>query len=123
MRLLLDENVPGTLAPLLRQAGHDVLSIRETMPGAGDEAVLARAQADVRIVVTHDKDFGELAFRVGLPAHCGIILFRLSGASPESDRHRILSVLASQIVWAGHFAVVTDDRVRVRPIPGLTPGG
>ncbi len=60
-----------------------MLWIRTDYPGATDEQVLHAAQADKRILLTLDKDFGELAFRSGLPADCGVILFRLTLSSPE----------------------------------------
>jgi predicted nuclease of predicted toxin-antitoxin system len=97
--------------------GHDVVSVKETMRGATDPEVLAQAQAQERLVVTFDKDFGELAYRFGLPAASGVILFRLSGPSPEIDNARALAALASGIEWAGSFSVVTNDRIRVRPLP------
>ncbi len=83
MRFLVNENVAGTVIRQLRQRGHDVLSVKETMRSETDQAVLATAQADERIVVTNDKDFGELAFRSELPASCGVILLRLSGNSQK----------------------------------------
>lgn len=117
MLLLLNENMPGTLARLLREGGHDVLAVKEAMRGADDLAVLARAQAGARLLLTQDKDFGELAFRHGLPAECGIILFRLTGSDPDADIRRMIDALESRMDWAGQFAVVTDDRVRMRPLP------
>ncbi len=107
----------------LRLAGHDVLAVKETLRGAGDETVLSRAQIDGRIVVTQDKDFGELAFRHALPASSGIVLFRLDGTSADEDVARMLEVLSSAIDWAGHFSVVNEERVRMRPLPGLRPRG
>ena len=118
MRWIVDENVSGTVIHTLRDRGHDVLSVKESLRGVGDPHILARAQAEHRVLVTNDKDFGELAFRCGLPASSGIVLFRLSGADPESDNRRVLQVLESSGDWTGHFAVVTDDRVRLRPLPG-----
>ena len=118
MRWIVNENVSGTLIRSLRNVGHDVLSVKESMRGAGDPDILARAQAEQRVVVTQDKDFGELAYRCGLPASSGVVLFRLSGTAPETDNHRMLEVLESGVNWTGHFAVVTDDRVRIRPLPG-----
>ena len=120
MLLLLNENMPGTLASMLRDEGHDVLHVKEAMRGADDASVLARAHAEARLLLTQDKDFGELAFQHGLPAECGIILFRLTGADPETDVRRMLSALGSRSDWAGRFAVVTDDRVRLRPLPGTS---
>ena len=117
MRLLLNENMPASLAQKLRDGGHDVIAVKEAMRGAKDDAVLAQAQTEGRLVLTQDKDFGELAFRYGLPADCGVILFRLTGREPDADTRRMLRVLSSRGDWTGHFAVVTDDRVRLRPLP------
>lgn len=117
MRMIVNENVTRTVIDELRRQGHDVISVKESMRGEGDDVILARAEAEQRLVVTHDKDFGELAFRFRLPATCGIVLFRLSGSEPDADNQRILDVLESRTDWAGHFSVVTDDRVRMRPLP------
>lgn len=116
MRIIANENVGGPVVETLRERGHDVVWVKETMRGARDEEVLARAQSDQRLVVTLDKDFGELAFRIGLPAACGIVLFRLSGQTPETDNARVVAALESRSDWAGHFATVTDTRVRIRPL-------
>jgi predicted nuclease of predicted toxin-antitoxin system len=120
-RWIVDENVAGSIICALRNGGHDVVSIKESHRGAADPEILAQAQAEQRVLVTHDKDFGELAFRCGLPATSGVILFRLSGEDPESDSRRVLDILESNIDWTGNFAVVTDDRVRIRPLP-TSPG-
>jgi predicted nuclease of predicted toxin-antitoxin system len=117
MRWIVDENVSATVVNILRERGHDVVSVKESLRGTGDAHILALAQTEQRVLVTHDKDFGELAFRWGLPADSGIILFRLSGADSESDNRRVLEVLESRVDWMGHFAVVTDDRVRIRLLP------
>jgi predicted nuclease of predicted toxin-antitoxin system len=118
MRFVANENVSATVIGQLRAGGHDVLSVKETMRGQGDPAVLGRAQAEERLVVTHDKDFGELAFRAGLPASCGVILLRLAGDNPDRDNRRAIEAILSRTDWAGHFSVVTDDRIRMRPLPG-----
>jgi predicted nuclease of predicted toxin-antitoxin system len=117
MRLLLNENVSRTVIRALRQRGHDVLSAKESLRGQSDQAILARALAEERLVVTHDKDFGELAFRSRLPAQCGVLLFRLAGASPDADNARLMEVIESRDDWAGHFSVVTETQIRVRPLP------
>jgi predicted nuclease of predicted toxin-antitoxin system len=118
MRFVANENVSATVIGQLRAGGHDVLSVKETMRGQGDPAVLGRAQAEERLVVTHDKDFGELAFRAGLPASCGVILLRLAGDNPDRDNRRAIEAILSRTDWAGYFSVVTDDRIRMRPLPG-----
>jgi predicted nuclease of predicted toxin-antitoxin system len=117
MRFLVNENVTGTVIQELRERGHDVLSAKESMRSEKDDVILARAQTERWIVVTHDKDFGELAFRSRLPASCGVILLRLAGSDPQGDNRRILEVLESREDWAGHFTVVTDERIRMRRLP------
>jgi predicted nuclease of predicted toxin-antitoxin system len=119
MRMLANENVSSTVIQSLRDSGHDVLSVKESMRSAADEAILARAQAESRLLVTHDKDFGELAFRLGVPAECGVILLRLSGTSSGADNLRAIEAIASRDDWTGHFSVVTDDRIRMRPLLGV----
>ncbi len=117
MRFLADENVPGPAVGALRRHGHDVLWIKELMPGAEDPVVLDLAQRERRVVVTADTGFGELAFRSGLPAQCGIVLIRLDWSDPEADNQTIATALASRNDWIGIFAVVERDRVRIRPLP------
>ena len=117
MRVLTDENVSSAVIRGLRATGQDVLAVKESLAGATDQQILARAQAEQRLLLTHDKDFGELAYRRGLPARCGVVLFRLSGAQPDADNWRILSVLQGREDWAGAFSVVTEDRLRMRPLP------
>jgi predicted nuclease of predicted toxin-antitoxin system len=118
MRLIVNENVSATVIRILRERGHDVVSVKESMRGSDDESILARAQSEGRLVVTHDKDFGELAFRRGLPATSGIVLFRLAGTGADNDNRRVIEVLESDVDWARQFAVVTDDRIRIRPLAG-----
>jgi predicted nuclease of predicted toxin-antitoxin system len=63
MNFLADENFPVPSVTLLRSNGHDVASIREDSRGASDEAVLRRAVIERRILLTLDRDYGELIFR------------------------------------------------------------
>jgi predicted nuclease of predicted toxin-antitoxin system len=70
------------------------------------------------VILTCDKDFGELAFHAGLPASCGIVLFRFHWNSPESVLERVKSLMAAatQVEFAGSFCVVEAARVRRRPL-------
>jgi len=83
MRILANENFPGDTVAVLRQRGHDVAWVRMDASGSSDQQVLRRAQEEDRLLVTFDKDFGELAFRFELPASSGIILFRIVALSSE----------------------------------------
>ncbi len=116
-RLLADQNVPGAVVAALRQHGHDVGWILEDAPGSPDPDVLERAQREVRVVVTFDKDFGELAFHRGLAASVGIVLFRITLTSPDHAVRAAVAAFASRADWTGQFAVVEDDRIRLRALP------
>jgi len=117
MRLLANENIPGDAVAALRVHGHDVAWVRTDRPGIEDSDVLAWAGHDQRIVLTFDKDFGELAFRAGLPATAGVILLRFPPRSPIEVGRRITAALEQRGDWVGHFAVIEEQRIRMRPLP------
>jgi predicted nuclease of predicted toxin-antitoxin system len=117
VRLLADENFPGAVVKALKMAGHDVVWVRETHRGIGDKQVLAWATTEARILVTFDKDFGELAFKSKLRATSGVILFRIRKQSPEVVASRAVKSLAARSDWAGHFSVVEDERLRMTKLP------
>jgi predicted nuclease of predicted toxin-antitoxin system len=85
MRFLADKNFLGVAVEILRQQSHDVVWIRTYAPGSSDIDVLAIAEAENRILLTFDRDFGELASRAGLPAICGIVLAHTG--STKDDCH------------------------------------
>jgi predicted nuclease of predicted toxin-antitoxin system len=114
MRFLADENFPLDAVEVLRQSGHDVAWIRSESPGIADPQVLERAQVENRIVLTFDKDFGELAFRNKLAATAGIILFRIKAPSGLVVAEKVAKAIALRDDWHGHFSVVDDDKVRMR---------
>ncbi|MDG4551976.1 MAG: DUF5615 family PIN-like protein [Candidatus Contendobacter sp.] len=116
-RFLADENFLGDAVTALREAGHDIAWIRTDSPGSTDPEVLTRAVVEQRILLTFDKDFGDLAYRCGLPAACGIVLFRISLPSPRVAARLIKTVLQSRDDWAGHFSVVEENRLRMRALP------
>jgi predicted nuclease of predicted toxin-antitoxin system len=116
VRVLANENVPGDIVQALRNFGHDVLWIRTDAPGSSDEVVLTRGQTEDRLLLTFDKDFGELAFRFGLPIS-GVILLRLSASSPTRLTQVVMAALTSREDWAGMFSVVEEGRVRMTALP------
>lgn len=118
MRILANENFPLDAVVSLRDDGHDVWWVRAEAPGSSDREVLERAKLDGRLVVTFDKDFGELAFHSLLPVSTGIVLFRLRAASSKHLANTIRNTLQSRNDWFGNFAVVDNFRVRLRPLPG-----
>ena len=116
--LLTNENVPLQSVKVLRHHGHDVLAITETSPGIGDEEVLELAYKQRRILITFDRDYGELVFLRQLPCPPAIILFRFDPATP--DEAGIL--LADFLLNCGteietNFIVMDRDHCRKRPLP------
>ncbi|PIU48193.1 MAG: hypothetical protein COS94_03415 [Candidatus Hydrogenedentes bacterium CG07_land_8_20_14_0_80_42_17] len=116
MRFLADENFDTLVVKTLREAGHDVSWIRDIAPGAPDEEVWDHAVKENRILLTFDKDFGEVAFvrtRTVIP---GIILFRLHGVPADEIVAKITAAITSREEWLGHFSVVDDKRIRMTPL-------
>lgn len=85
--------------------------------GSGDEDLLALAQAQARVVLTMDKDFGVLAFRRRLPAGHGIVLLRLGHLRLGRLMPIVLEALERGAAQSGRFTVVEEDRVRMVPLP------
>ena len=117
MNILVDESVGKSIVDALRQNGHSVLYIAEFAPSIDDEAVLYQANLNCALLLTEDKDFGELVFRQGLP-HIGVVLIRLSGLSLQAKATSVLTVLANyedELLEA--FSVISPGRVRIRRGP------
>ena len=116
MKFLADENVERAIVALLRSEGHDVLYVAEQVTGIDDDAVLAEANAEDRILITNDKDFGELVFLSGR-ATAGILLLRL-GRERTADKLVSLRRLFAQHTDSlrDHFTVVGVNRIRRRPL-------
>ncbi len=114
MKVLLDTCVWGGAKGVLEQTGHDVIWCGDWAKDPGDREILSYALREQRILITQDKDFGELAIVRGLP-HGGII--RLSGFAGKEQGEvcaRILSTYATELC-AGAIVTVNKQRVRVRP--------
>ena len=117
MRLCANENIPEDCVLRLRAEGHDVLWVREGAPGSPDSDVLDRSRAEGRLLITFDKDFGELVFRHGAAASVGIVLFRIPQPSAAVVAERVCATLGSRSDWEGHYSVVTERAIRMRPLP------
>ncbi|MBI3360914.1 MAG: DUF5615 family PIN-like protein [Chloroflexi bacterium] len=118
MRLLANENFPLASVRQLRDAGHDVAAVIEDSPGDKDPEVLARAAREDRIVLTFDRDYGELVYRIGSPAPAGVIFFRFDPLTPEEPAERLLALLAvPDLSLEKKFTVAERGRVRQRPLP------
>ena len=119
MRFLADENFLGDAVMELQASGHDIAWIKTVSPSADDREVLHRAEIEQRILLTFDKDFGELAWRYGLPATCGIVLFRLRMQVPATIGRSIAEKISKRTDWAGYFSVVEPARIRRRRLTNI----
>jgi predicted nuclease of predicted toxin-antitoxin system len=114
MRLLADECVDGRLVAGLRGAGHDVVAVRLASRGASDRSVIEMARREGRVLVTEDKDFGDLVFRHGLRVP-GLILLRYVQSDVRAVLARLLAVVdRPRDGLHGFHVVVTAQRARTR---------
>ena len=116
MKFVADENFPRPALEALRNAGWEVFSVADECPGISDEEVAALCSEGQRVLLTFDKDFGELVFRRGLSAGSGVALFRLIPESPEEAADVALALVKLLPDLTGTFCVITRDRIRVRPM-------
>ena len=116
MKWLADENIQGEIVERLRAAGEDVVTVAALALSAADPVVVAHAQAHGRLLLTADKDFGELVVRQGMQVP-SVVLLRLHGL-PIAERADVLlaaiDLLGDRLV--GSFTVIHRERVRVRPL-------
>ena len=115
MNFLADEGVDRQIVERLRQSGHEVLYVAEMEPSISDEEVLNRANEKNALLITADKDFGEMVFHQKLLTNGGIVLLRLSGLSPERKAEIVSKAIekrSSELPSA--FSVISPGRIRVR---------
>ncbi|MBL0898199.1 MAG: DUF5615 family PIN-like protein [Reyranella sp.] len=116
MRFLADENVPRQIVEELRSAELDVASVVEVSPGASDDAVVEMAGEQSRLLITEDRDFGEMVVRRRLAVR-GVILLELVRLSNAAAAARVAEVIAAHAGrLPGNLVVIEPGRVRIRPL-------
>lgn len=120
MKLLANENIPRGAVQRLRALGYDVLAIAESASGSTDSAVLGLAHEQQRILITFDRDYGELIYVRHLPCPDCIIYLRFIPINPQEPGERIATLLATggQLLRGG-FIVLDREGYRRRPLPGF----
>jgi len=114
LKLLADENVDRPIVARLRAEGHAVIHVLELAPGIPDSEVVSLAARESALLLTADKDFGELMFRQRRVAQ-GVVLMRPSGLSPELKAALVASALREHAAELPvNFAVITPGGVRIR---------
>jgi predicted nuclease of predicted toxin-antitoxin system len=118
MRFLANENIPAASVRALRAADHDVVAAGEVHQGAQDPEILAAASRESRVLLTFDRDYGELIYRRGLPAPAGLIYLRFAPTHPLEGAEVILRLCeVPGLALEGKYTVVDLSRIRQRPLP------
>ena len=116
MNFLADENVHCDIIAWLRSQARDVLYAAELLSSTPDDELLAIGRSESRILITDDKDFGELVFHRRLLTH-GVVLIRLETPSIVERLERLAQVWPSvEAQMPNKFIVISDRKVRVRSI-------
>ncbi len=112
IKFLADENIPRKVVDLVSENGHDILWIKNIAPKSSDDQILSLAEAKERIILTFDRDFGQLVYEKKLLTKQGIIYFRLDGLSPVKMGEAVIEALNSGLTFAGYFMVVSRIKIR-----------
>jgi len=122
MKFLVDECCDAGLVSLLRSEGHDTVYIKEFRPGALDKEVLDKAYAENRILITEDKDFGELIYRLEKPAY-GVVLLRFDAHERDLKWPRLKQLIDRHGSGLhGLFVVVDTEKSRSHPLSRQASG-
>lgn len=114
MRLLVDVGVGKAVEGWLARQELDVVAVRDLDPRMTDAAILALAVQEQRLVITMDKDFGEMIFRSRKP-HAGVLLLRLADATSDEKVSVVQRIFTSyRAALPGNFCVYQRDRLRIR---------
>lgn len=116
MKFLADENFPGPIVESLRREGHDVVWVREDSPGSKDAALLDRAEAEGRVILTLDRDFWQLALqRLNRLKESGVVLLRVHPAIPRNVAPLVEAMLRAEHDWTGRVSIITPDGIEMLP--------
>jgi predicted nuclease of predicted toxin-antitoxin system len=117
LKFLVDVGVGTAVEELLREHGYDVRTVRSIDPGMDDLDIVRLAHAEERMVLTMDKDFGELVYHAAA-SHAGVLLLRLDDATGQEKRRVVEGILIAHADRIkGCFCVYQRGRLRIRPRP------
>ncbi len=113
MNFLADENIDKQIADCLRLMGHNVEYVAEKDAGISDDEVLEMANEKTALLLTADKDFGELVFRQRRVT--SVVLIRLAGLSPTRKAEIVVSAIKKHgTELKDSFSVITPGSIRIR---------
>jgi uncharacterized protein with PIN domain len=113
VKLVTDESCAGPVIRALRDAGHDVLAIAESVPGASDESVIERAFGEGRVLITEDRDFGELVYS-RRRSSVGVVFVKFPSRARLAKPAAVVEAVAKLDARLREaFTVIEPGRVRV----------
>ncbi|MDH7513881.1 MAG: DUF5615 family PIN-like protein [Clostridiales bacterium] len=114
LKFLVDVGVGKKTEKWLQENGYDTKNVRDISPRMSDKEILQVAASEGRVVVTMDKDFGELVHNSRLP-HGGVLLLRLEPAPSDKKAKTVQKILTqySDIIL-NMFSVYKDGKIRIR---------
>ncbi len=118
MRFLTDENLGSVIPQKLRELGFDVVSVSEVSPAEKDPKILNLTNTQTRILITLDKDFGELVFKDRL-THSGVIFLRFKDESVKNKFLILSKVLKLRKEFQNKFTVIrekSDGKLTVKQL-------
>ena len=116
MKFLANENFPYPSIIKLRQADYDITSILDISPSISDEEVMQIAITEKRIILTFDRDYGELIFKHGYKPVAGVIYFRLFDYTPEQPAQYLITIFNQHLTFEFLFTVIDESSIRQRRI-------
>src|SRR6478752_9991324 len=115
MQFLANENFPLPSILFPSQVGYSVRSVTESYPGISDIQVINKAESENSIILTFDKDYGEIIFKLGLKNPPAVIFFRFKGEDPKAAGELLADLLKSQkLIVEKKFTVIEKDDIRQR---------
>jgi predicted nuclease of predicted toxin-antitoxin system len=114
MTFLANENFPFPSIQLLQQNNFIVKSISKIRAGMRDKEVIELAQKEKAVILTFDRDYGELIARHALQNPPAVVYFRLKGSSPEYAAEILMKLMKQNIIFENHFTVIESGNIRQR---------
>jgi len=119
LRFLVDVGVGKAIETFLHQEGYDTKAVRDINPRLEDEAIIRIAVSESRMIITMDKDFGELVYHSNM-SHCGVLLLRMEDAAGQEKLKVIQNIMRD---YAGQikdsFCVFQSNKFRIRKAKSL----
>lgn len=114
MKFLANENFPRPSISFLRKQDVNIVSVAPQSSGISDEEVMHWAMNEGCTILTHDRDYGELIFKLGFKPKAGVIYYRLQDFEPVDPAKILLSLIDQKIFFSERLTVVNEHSVRQR---------